>query len=191
MSGTATPTASLPASSSATSAAASQTAASPSLPGPSGPSVALDPDLLLVVPVANRTGIDLTYDPQTSAADAADPGVVKDATAIAIALVRVTGSSATSDDIAVVSVIRLRDPTVDDAWFRAWRDSYDASACAQAGGVVRHAEVTIAGHQVFVASCAGGAFTYHARVRDGEIVVAVTSIGTARLGELVMTRLAT
>jgi len=120
---------------------------------------------------------------------AADPGVAKDATGIAVAVVRVTGSSAESVDIAVMSVIRLRDQTVDEAWFRAWRDSYDESACAQAGGVVRHAEVTIAGHRVFIGSCAGGAFTYHTRVRDGAIVVAVTSIGTARLGELVMTRL--
>jgi hypothetical protein len=189
---TVTSAATLPAASSASPTAAASTifAPSPSLPGPSRPPVVLDADLLSVVPVANRIGFDVTYDPVTSATVAGDAGVAQDATGLAVALVRVTGSAADAADIAVMSVIRLRDPKVDEAWFRSWRDSYDESACAQAGGVVRHAEVTIAGHLVFVGSCAGGAFTYHTRVRDGELVVSVTSVGPARLGEMVMMRLA-
>lgn len=154
-----------------------------------GPPVVSEPDLLAVIPVASRVGIEVTYDPDTTARVGADPGLAKDAAGLAIALVRVSGASADSGDVAVVSIVRLRDPKVDDAWFRAWRDSYDEAACAQAGGVVRHAEATIGGHTVFVGSCAGGAFTYHVRVRQGTIVVSVTSVGTARLGETVVARL--
>jgi hypothetical protein len=38
------------------------------------------------------------------------------------------------------------------------------------------------GRTVFIGGCAGGAFTYHVRL-DGGIVVSLTAVGPARLGE--------
>lgn len=94
--------------------------------------------------------------------------------------------TASGRDIAIASVVELRDPTADDEWFRQWRDSYDTAACGPAGGVARHAEAEIGGRVVFIASCAGGAFTYHTRLRDGTIVVSITSVGPGRPGETIM-----
>jgi hypothetical protein len=97
-----------------------------------------------------------------------------------------SSSLAPGADLAVVSVIRLRDPSVGEGWFRDWRDSYDGAACANAGGVARRAETEIAGRTVFIGSCAGGAFTYHVRLENTPIVISLTSIGPGRLGETVM-----
>lgn len=168
-----------------------------SAPGPSGPSgsgtsvatVVADPTLLDLVPI---DGIRLTYDPDTTARVAADPTLRESATGLAIAVATPAGelipgsSAAPGMDLAVVSVIRLRDPAADDAWFRDWRDSYDEASCANAGGVLRRAETTIGGVTVFVGTCAGGSFTYHARVDGGAAVISLTSVGPSRLGQTIM-----
>jgi hypothetical protein len=174
-------------------------AASPSAPGTSGASrapgahVAADPTLLALVPQA---GITLTYDPATTAGVAADPSLAASASQLAIGLATpaATASSAASagpgGDLAVVSVIRLRDPSVDETWFRDWRDSYDDASCANAGGVVRRAETVVGQSTVYIGSCAGGSFTYHARVDGGSAVISLTSIGPANLGQMIMAGLA-
>jgi hypothetical protein len=152
-------------------------------------SVVADPTLLALVPV---DGIRLTFDPATTSRVAADPTLAASASALAIAVATpdgelIPGSSAAPGlDLAVVSVIRLRDPSADDAWFRDWRDSYDEASCANAGGVVRRAETTIGGATVFVGTCAGGSFTYHARVDGGAAVVSLTSVGPSQLGRTIM-----
>ena len=152
-----------------------------------------DPALLDLLPIGDD-GLILTYDPDTTARIAADPALAADAASLAVGLAtlgRAAGRSAGPlDDLAVVSVVRLRDPASDEEWFRDWRDTYDAAACAQAGGVARHAESAINGRTVFIGSCAGGAFTYHARTDDGSVVISITSIGTARVGEAILRRLA-
>jgi hypothetical protein len=149
----------------------------------SPPLVAVEPGLLSHVPAA-LAGIALTFDPDTTARVAADPGLGRDASALAMAIAASPGSS--SEDLAVVSVIRLRDPTVGEPWFRTWRDSYDAAACGSAGGVAGHAQATIHDRVVFIGSCAGGAFTYHVRLTDGPFVVSAISVGPLRLGEKLM-----
>ena len=83
-------------------------------------------------------------------------------------------------------MIRVRDPSVGDDWFRDWRDSYDEAACANAGGVTRRAETNIAGETVYVGSCAGGSFTYHVRIDADAVVMSLTSIGPGRLGQRIM-----
>mgnify|MGYP000111894364 CR=1 FL=1 len=168
--------------------------ASPGVPASATPTpVAAEPSLLDLLPLGGD-GLILTYDPDTTTRIAADPGLVADASALAVGLAtlgRAAGRTAGPlDDIAVVSVVRLRDPRADAEWFRDWRDTYDAAACAQAGGVARHAESAINGRTVFIGSCTGGAFTYHARTDDGAAVISITSVGPAWIGETVLRRLA-
>ena len=55
----------------------------------------------------------------------------------------------------MVSIVHLRDPAANDEWFRSYRDSYDESACAQAGGVARHAQTPMNGRTVYIGGCAG------------------------------------
>ena len=162
-------------------------------PSASGPAVIPDETLLDLLPAA---GFTITYDPETTAQVAADPSLAVSVRALAIALAMPAGevtpgsSLAPGADLAVVSVIRLRDPSVDETWFRDWRDSYDEAACANAGGFGRRAETVIGGRTVFSGSCAGGSFTYHVRVDDDAVVISLTSIGPGRIGQSIMERLA-
>lgn len=128
------------------------------------------------------SGLAFEYDAATTATVAADPGLSRDAVGLAIGLYTVAGQQPVTD-FAIVSVVHLRDPSVDDEWYRSYRDSYDQSACAQAGGVARHAEAVFGGHPAFITGCQGGALIYHLRVRSGSIVVSITAVGPARLGD--------
>ena len=113
----------------------SSDAASPPRSDPASPGVGagaqVDPGLLAFVP-SSVEGVPLTFDPETSATIAADRSVAADATALAVALAAVPGSSG-ADDLAIVSVVRLRDPAKDETWFRDWRDTYDQAACGLDG----------------------------------------------------------
>jgi hypothetical protein len=169
---------------------ATPSAASSATPGPSldgsgaaAAGAAADPGLFSVIPIGPSDGLTFQYDPDTTARVATDEGLARDATALAIGLYTVTGQQPVAD-YAIASIIKLRNPT-DDDWFRAYRDSYDASACAQAGGITRHAEAPIGGRTVFIGSCAGGAFTYHLRLDAAGLVVSITGVGPGRLGERV------
>ncbi len=88
--------------------------------------------------------------------------------------------------MAVVSVVQLRPGVFDDAFFRDWRDSYDAAACDAAGGVAGNAQAEIDGRDIYIGTCAAGAHTYHAYLEDASVVVSVTSVGDLRLGEQIM-----
>jgi hypothetical protein len=155
-----------------------------STPGGSSPAVAADPSLLAVVPAA-AAGLRLDYDPDTTASVAADPALVGDAGALAIGLA-VPAGGASPSEFVIVNVVRLRDPAKDDAWFRGWRDTYDQGACDQAGGVAGNAQAEFSKHPVFIATCAGGAITYHVRLENGAIVLSLTSVGPGRPGERLM-----
>jgi hypothetical protein len=161
---------------------------SPSAPatsaGASGLKVAVEPGLLVFIP-GQVDGLTVTYDAESSARVAADPTLAAQIFALAIAIAVAPGASG-STDLAVVSVAKVRDPSVGEEWFRQWRDSYDKSACESAGGVSGHAQATIAGRLVFIGSCAGGAFTYHVRLSNGSVVISILSVGPRRLGEKVM-----
>jgi hypothetical protein len=149
-----------------------------------GAAAQVDPGLLTFVPSA-VDGVPLTFDQETSGSIAADPSVASDAASLAVALAVVPGASA-ADDLAIVSVVRLRDSTRDEAWFRDWRDTYDEAACGPAGGVIGNAEAELGGGTVYIGSCRGGVRTYHTRVEGAGIVVSVTALGSRRLGEKVM-----
>ena len=147
----------------------------------SGVAVAADPSLLTFVPT-EVDGVAVTYDATTTAQIAADPALAPNAVGIAVGLAVVAASSA-SEELAIVNVVRLRDPSVGEDWFRSWRDTYDTAACGPAGGVVGHAQSTIGGRSVFIGSCAGGALTYHVRLVPRGLVVSVTAVGSRKLGE--------
>lgn len=164
--------------------------APPSVPAstgvlPSGPpgsaGAAADPTLLAVIP-AGAAGLDVAFDPETTRTEVADPSLDPNVAALATGLAVRPGES-TGTELVIVNVVRLRDPSVDDQWFRRWRDSYDSAACERAGGVTGHATTTVNGHAVFIGSCVGGAFTYHLRVAGGGVIVSLTSVGPSRLGE--------
>jgi hypothetical protein len=137
---------------------------------------------------ADAAGLTLTFDPATTATEVGDPTLDPNVAALATGIAVPAGSTNPAE-LVIVNVVRLRDPTVDPDWFRGWRDTYDEAACQRAGGVSGHAEATIAAHDVFIGSCAGGAFTYHTRLRDGSIVISLTSIGPSKLGERLLDHL--
>jgi hypothetical protein len=107
-----------------------------------------------------------------------------------VALVISPGTSA-GDDLAIVSVIRLRPGVFDEAWFRTWRTTYDAAACEVAGGLAgQPSEVEIGGRTAYVGTCAGDAHTYHVHLAAPTLIVSVTAAGERKFGELVVAGLA-
>ena len=171
--------------------------ASAPTPGPSGggasssapPGLVVDARLLGVLPAA-IDGVALEPDPATAADIASDPTLAGFAEAIAVALAIRPGTSA-GDDLAIVSVIRLRPGVFSDAWFRNWRATYDAGACEVAGGLAgQPSEVEIGGRTAYLGTCAGDAHTYHVHLADPTLIVSVTAAGPRGFGELVLTGLA-
>ena len=162
------------------------TSASPS-GSPAAPGVVVvDAALLRHLPTS-VDGFPLAPDPTTAATVAADPTLAANAEAIAMAIVVAPGSS-NGDDLAVASVVKLR-PGVDGPIFREiFRAAYDHVACEQAGGTTGSEARTIAGRDVLVGTCAGGATTYHVHLADG-LLVSVTSLGTRGLGEQIVANL--
>ena len=159
-------------------------ATGPSTTGSAGPGLVVDASLLRVLP-ARIDGVALEPDPATAAQIAADPTLAGSARAIAVALAIRPGTSS-GDDLAIVSVIRLRPGVFSDAWFVTWRTTYDASACEVAGGVKgAPSQVSIAGRTVFVGTCAGDAQTYHVHLADPTLIVSITATGAGHFGELV------
>ncbi len=167
------------------SARAPGTLASPALAsGAPGSLIVVEEDLLRLLP-AKVDGVALVSDPDTAASVAADPDLATSASAIAVAYA-IGPSASVGEDVAVVSVVRLRSGVYDDAFHRSWRDSYDAAACQAAGGVTGNAQAEVGGHETFIGSCAQGAFTYHVYLEDQDVLVSITSVGARRLGEQVV-----
>jgi hypothetical protein len=156
----------------------------PSLPA----GMTVDPGLLEVLP-AVIDGVTLQPDPDTAARIASDPLLAESALSIAVALAAAPDASG-GDDLAVASVIRLRPDVFDEAFYQEWRDTYDEAACEVADGVETQDETEIAGRQVYVATCGGGAMTYHTYLLDQNFIVSVTASGPAQFGELIMAGLA-
>lgn len=152
---------------------ASATTSSPS------PSVVVDATLLEHLPVSVG-GVDFAADPATADGIAADPTLGRTVSALAVAIA-VRGAAA--DDLAIASVVRVRAGIFDEAFFAEWRASYDAAACAQAGGAGPSVERTIGPYQAFVGTCVGGAKTYHVHL-TGDILVSVTATGPRDFGAL-------
>ena len=115
----------------------------------------------------------------------ADPALSRIATAldVGLALDEATGNLVTAH------VVRLREGAFNDATFRQWRDSYDEGACTAAGGVDARAEVTMDERNVFVTSCVEELRAYHLWIKDENLLISASSVGSGRFGELLMSEL--
>lgn len=169
----------------ASTSAAGQLSPPPSSPATGG-GVAVDVSLLSILPPV-VAGIPMQQALDTSAQIAADPSLAGDVEALAVGLFVAAGSSA-AEDLVIASVIRLQPDIFNETFFRGWRDTYDTAACEPAGGLRGNAEAEIDGRQVFIGSCANGAFTYHLRYGE-DVIVSLTSVGDGRFGEQVVQNL--
>jgi hypothetical protein len=160
-------------------AAASGATATPTpTPAPTA-ALAVDATLLDVLP-ESANGTQITPDPDNAALLISDPTLGRTASGVAVA------RYATGDDIAVVSVVRLRPGVFSEGFFDTWRADFDASACQPAGGASGVEKVeTIGATQVHVGTCTGGANTYHAHL-DGDVIVSAVAVGSGSLGQDVM-----
>ena len=147
--------------------------------------VAVDPSLLALLP-AQVGGVALTPDGDTAAELAGDPTLGVAVRSIAVATVFAPLATDGPADYAVVTIVRLHPGAYSDAFFRDWRDSFDAAVCAQAGGVSGHAQADIGGHPTWIGTCAGGAHTYHATLQDDSVIVSLQGAGPGRFGEQVI-----
>ena len=142
----------------------------------------IDPSLLASLP-ATIDGIAIIEDPDTEQLDASNPANGPDLAALAVA----TAADNETDDLAVVSVVRIRPGVFSDAYYRDWRSTFDAGACSQAGGVSATGTAVIAGRDTFTATCStGGLVTYHVHLAGGDVIVSVWSLGQRQFGRLVV-----
>ena len=96
------------------------------------------------------------------------------------------GTYFSGDDLASAVVARPVPGAWSDAWFRDWRDTYDAGTCDQAGGLAATAETELGGRTVYAGTCAGGLHTYHVWLDDRGLLVSAFSVGEQQFGEQLM-----
>lgn len=168
-----------PAASVAATTGASASAPPAPSPAPAAGAITVDPSLLSILP-PDVGGVPIEPDLETATTVAADSSLATDVEAIAVGLAVSPGSSG-GEDLVIANVVRLRPDVFDEAFFRDWRDTYDAAACERAGGLDGNAEAEIDGRPVFIGTCLNGAHTYH--VRHGEdVIVSLTTVGDGRFG---------
>jgi hypothetical protein len=169
---------------SASSVAASATPSQPptmlGTPVPSDDSVAVDASLLDVLPTS-AADVERRDDPETAADIAASDGLAADIDAVAVALY------IADDDYAVATVVRPQEGVVDDAWFRDWRDTFDAGVCEQAGGVeTGRSEIKIDERTVHRSTCVGGVVIHHVYLPEAERLISIQGAGSADLGRAIL-----
>ena len=147
-------------------------------PGASA-SVALDASLLGVLP-PDVAGVAIQLEPDALTTALADPDFARNVEAAAFAVAVDAG------DLASGVVARLRPGVYTDALFRDWRDTYNAGACAQAGGLAGNAQAELGGRTVYIATCAGDLRVYHAYLPERGVIVSLLSVGQRRFGEQLM-----
>ncbi|MGH2511622.1 MAG: hypothetical protein ACRDGQ_02925 [Candidatus Limnocylindrales bacterium] len=141
----------------------------------------VDPLLLALLP-ATVDGQAITEIPEIEAQIGTDPDLLANAQALAVAL----GVNSATDDFAYIAVIQLKPLVFSNAWFVSWRQSYDQGACSQSNGLKSTGSTSIAGRQVFVATCIGGASTYHVHLAGPDRLISITAAGPGNYGALVM-----
>jgi hypothetical protein len=171
------------ASASAVPASPGRSSAAPSSSSAAPPStlVAIDDELLGLLPEA-VAGHTLDVSREAAAESASDPTLATTADRIAVAI----AVDPTTQSFVVASVVKLKPGVFGDEFFRDWRDSFDEGVCAQAGGVSGNAQATMDGRTVYIGTCAGGAHTYHVHLEGPDAIVSLNAVGDARLGEQLM-----
>jgi hypothetical protein len=161
---------------------------SPSPSGPAGQSASASPgagltrdDSLLAILPPDLDGVPVTAEEASFAEAARDPAFARNVEKAAFAIVVGPGP-----DLASGVVATLAPGVFDDAFFRDWRDTYNAGACAQAGGIVGNAEAELDGRTVYITSCGGGLRVYHTYLEERDALVSLFSLGDARFGERLM-----
>jgi hypothetical protein len=153
------------------------------LPPGATPLVRIDTSLLGVFPT-EVDGLSVLESSQAEAAAQANGTLasLSDGVAGALAIDPATG------DFVIADVVRVRQAVLDDAGFTSWRNSFDNGVCAGTG-VIGHAQQTIGGRTVFVGSCGNGFHTYHAWIKDKNLLVSASAGGKRELGPLLFQNL--
>jgi hypothetical protein len=126
---------------------------------------------------ADIDGNEVTAEEQSFAEAVADPAFAQNVKRAAFAIVT------SPNDLASGVVAELQPGLLDDAFFTDWRETYNAGACSQAGGVATNAETQLGGRTVWVTTCGGGLTVYHTQIPNRNLVVSLFSLGEGRYGE--------
>ena len=150
-------------------------------PPPSGTRARIDPSVLSILP-ATVGDLPVREFLEAEQQAAGDPNLGQNVVRFATAFV----GDAKGANWAYVAVVDLRPGAGTDAFFRDWRDSFDTSACEQAGGVAGHSTIEIAGRSVERTNCGSGVRTYHVLVGGTSLLVSVSDFGDGQFGQLVL-----
>jgi hypothetical protein len=149
------------------------------------PLVRLDPSLLAVLP-QEVDSLSVLENSETEADMQANGtlATLSDGVAGALAI------DPSTADFVLVDVVRVRQNAMTDAVFTAWRDSFDAGVCGDAG-VVGHAQQVMNGITVYVGTCGGQNpfHTYHAWIESKHLLISASAGGKRQLGALLFQNL--
>jgi hypothetical protein len=155
-------------------------------PSPSGSTGALarNAELLRILP-ASVANSPVKRDPDREAAALGDAGLLLNASALAAATVGDNG-----ENIAT-AILVVRRPEVSMAtWFPGYRADFDAAVCEPIGGAGVTSTATIAGREVQVTECKGGATVYHVVLRRGTTILSIFDLGPGQFGRKLLEGLA-
>jgi hypothetical protein len=147
-------------------------------PVPSGLRAVVDRTLLAVLPTT-VAGLSVQEFPEAETQAITDPDLGRNVSRVVTAFVGDAGGS----NWAYTSVVDVRPQSQSDAFYRDWQESFDTSACAQAGGVTGHTSVVIAGRDVERTACGAGVRTYHVKIPGTGLLVSISDLGAANFGE--------
>lgn len=143
----------------------------------------VDPSLIEFLPTS-LDELPVEFSPDASADATASAGLDGIGT-----LAYAVTADESSGDLVIATVLRPAVGPLDEPAFRAIRETYDASVCAEQGGVRGSAQAELGGRTVHIGTCGGGGHTYHARLERSGVIVSAFSRGERRLGEQLMSAL--
>ena len=171
---------------SATDPASVQSTGPPESDGPDDTpagTITVDPSLLAILP-PSVDGVPITEAAENEASLATEPALIPTAAALAVGYA-IAPTDTADQDLAVVSVVRLRPGVFSDTFWSGWRQAYDEAACEPAGGVASHDRQKIGANEVEITVCTEGAKTYHVHLPN-DTLISITGVGERRFGELVL-----
>ena len=152
-------------------------------PLPTGVAAPVEDATLLSILPSSIAGVPVATEPGAFARALGDSTFVASVAAAAF------GTAYQGTDLGSGMVARLRPDVYSDAFFRAWRDSYDAGACTGSGGIAGNAQAPLGGRTVYITSCNGDLRTYHVWLPERGALISLFSTGSRRFGEQLMSGL--